>query len=150
MGNSSTSKNLQRFKIRKFGMIFLFLLLMCTNIITLAQSFHGQLFMYINGVLCLTRFVIYGQLLRLRVKGQGPYSKFLLVMIIIEIISFSPQIFLDCEILEITNSVVYYVLLDAFSQGLLIFLLIDEYVYVQSLTEDISTYQKMLKDEDKK
>lgn len=145
-GASRMSKNLRRFKIRKYGIIFLFSVLMCTNVITLMQSFQGEMFAHVNGLLCLVRFLLYGQLLRFRVKGQGPYTKFILAIIIVEVISFIPQLLLDFEILEITQSMIYYVLLDAFGQGLLIFLLIDEYVYVQSLNEDISTYQKMLKD----
>lgn len=144
------SKNLRRFKIRKYGMIFLFILLMCSNIITLMQSFHGEMFVVLNGILCLVRFLLYGELLYCRIKGTGPYTKFILVIIVIEVLSFIPQLLLDYEILEITKPIIYYLLLDAFSQTLLIFLLIDEYVYVQSLAEDISRYHKMLDDEVKK
>lgn len=140
------TKNLRRFKIRKYGIIFLFSVLMCTNIITLMQSFQGAMFAHVNGFLCLVRFLLYGQLLTFRVKGRGPYIKLIFAIILVEIISFIPQLLLDFEILEITQSMLYYVLLDAFGQGLLIFLLIDEYIYVQSLNEDISTYQKMLDD----
>ena len=144
MVNSSISKSLRRFKIRKYGMIFLFSLLMCTNIITLMQSFYGEAFAILNGILCLVRFLLYGQLLRFRITGTGQYAKLLLAVIIVEMVSFFPQLLLDIEILEMSRSIIYYVLLDAFSEGLLIFLLIDEYVYVQSLSEDMTTYQKML------
>ena len=146
--NSSISKSLKRFKIRKYGICALFTLLICTNVITLMQSFQGEIFAHVNGLLCLIRILIYSQLLRLRVKGRGPYTKFIFVIIVIELISFAPQLLLDCEILEISRTLMYYVLLDAFSQGLLIFLLVDEYIYVQSLTEDISAYQQMLSDEE--
>lgn len=143
-----TSKSLRRFKIRKYGMVFLFSLLMCTNIITLMQSFEGTIFFSINGILCLARFLLYSQLLRVRIKGKGHYSNLLIFIIVVEVISFFPQLFLDYEILDIVSKpIFYYVLLDAFSQGLLIFLLVDEYVYVQSLVEDLSTYQKMLDDQ---
>lgn len=147
MIHSSMAKSMKRFKIRKFGMIFLFLFLMAGNIVTLNQSFNGELFLILNGILCLVRFLIYGQLAVIRVRGEGPYSKLILAIIIIEIISFAPQLMLDCEILELTKGILYYLLLDAFSQVLVIFLLIDEFIYIQSLTEDISTYHKLLDNE---
>ena len=143
----SLTKNLRRFKIRKYGVIFLFILLMFCNTVTLMQSFHGELFFILNSILCIVRFILYAQLLSFRLRGSGPYAKLLLAMIVIEIISFFPQLLLDFEILTLSKEIIYYMLLDAFSEVLVVFLLIDEYVYVQSLTEDISAYQKMLKDD---
>lgn len=144
----SLTKNLRRFKIRKYGIIFLFILLMFCNTVTLMQSFHGELFFILNGILCIVRFSLYAQLLIFRLRGSGPYAKLLLAIIVIEIISFFPQLLLDFEILTLSKEIIYYMLLDAFSEVLVIFLLIDEYVYVQSLAEDISAYQKMLKDDE--
>jgi len=141
------SRYLKWFRIRKYGFIFLYSLLMVSNVFTLMQSFYGEMFAHLNGILCVVRFVLYGQLILARIKGRGPYDKLLFSIIVIEIFSFIPQVLLDYEILDLFNPVLYYILLDAFGQFLLIFLLVDEYLYVKNTHEDIKRYKKVLTDE---
>lgn len=150
MKSSRTAKTLQRFKIRKFGIIALFAFLMFSNLVALMQSFNGELFFMFNSILCIVRFILYGQLIAFRIKGKNTYINFLAILIIIEVISLVPQLLLDYEILELSSTLLYYILLDAYSQILVIFLLCDEFVYVRNLNDAISVYHKMLNKSEKR